>query len=294
MATKPAVKKPSAESKALAHLVPDIGFSESYISRMIDGVSDVGLLGYAMQTKANTVISGPTGPGKTSLVIAYCAKKKLPVATVQCHGAIDPASFWGGLVMDSETGTYIWQDSEITQIIRHGGVLYLDEVNFMPAKVSATFHGLLDKRRQITILEKGNEVIEAHENLQIVASYNPDYEGTKPLNAAFKNRFKLKLRFDYDPVIESSLLCLPVMQELAGKLRMAHAAGDIETPISTNMLIEFEEIAVDLGYEFAMNNFVNAFPEDERQTALEVFELHGERIRKEIKEMEEMIENESE
>lgn len=271
----------------LSHLVPDALFAQEYVSRKIAGIRDLDLLRYAKEARNNVLLFGPTGPGKTSAILAYCATDQIPLVTVQCHGAVDPNTFWGGLVIDQETGALKgWQDSEVTEVIRHGGVLYLDEVNFLPAKVAATFHGLLDKRRQITILDKGNEVIKAHPNLQIVVSYNPDYEGTRPLNAAFKNRFKMKLFFDYDAAIEAQLLCLPVMQDVAAKLRAAHRSGDLETPISTNMLIDFEELAIDLGKDFAISNFLNAFGEDERQAVAEVLDLHAETIAAQLAQME--------
>lgn len=289
-ATKAKVKQPHA----MAHLIPDHLFAEEYVSRKVEGVRDVDLLRYARAARNNTLLFGPTGPGKTSLVLAYCATDGIPLATVQCNGAVDPNSFWGGLVVDPETGALAgWQDSEITSIITHGGCLYLDEVNFLPAKVAATFHGLLDKRRQITILDKGNAVVKAHPELQVICAYNPDYEGTRPLNPAFKNRFKIKVHFDYDEAVEAELVCLPVMMDLARKLRASHKAGDLETPISTNMLIEFEELAVDLGYDFAVANFKNAFAEDESPAVNETFDLYNEKIREQLAKMEELAKAES-
>lgn len=272
----------------LSHLVPEKRFSEEYISRKIEGVWDIDLLRYAKLAGNNVILSGPTGPGKTSLVLAYCAVDEVPLVTVQCNGAVDPNTFWGGWQpdpTDPEGKRLVWVDSEITEVIRQGGCLYLDEVNFLPPKVAAVFHGLLDKRRQITIADRGNEVIKAHANLQVVVAYNPDYEGTKPLNAAFKNRFKLKVRFDYDQEVEKELVCIPVMLDVAKKLRLAQKAGDLDTPVSTNMLVEFEELAVDLGYEFAMTNFLNAFADEERQAVTEAFDMYSDTIKTEVAEM---------
>lgn len=288
------VKKPT---NPLTHLIPDTRFADEYVSRQVNGIEDYALLEYAMQSTAdyltkereglisNVMLFGPTGPGKTSLVLAYAARYQRPLVTIQCHGAVDPATFWGGLVLNPDTGLYEWQDSDVTKVIKHGGVLYLDEVNFLPSKVAANIHNLLDKRRQITILEKGNEVVDAHPELLIVVAYNPDYEGTRPLNAAFKNRFAVKVKFDYDPAVEAELLGIPVMQELAAKLRDRHKAGDLDTPISTNMLVEFEILAIDLGYGFAVSNFLNAFGEDERGAVTEVFDLYAERIGDQVKQM---------
>lgn len=298
--TKKAPAKKSASKKAaagpqdaLAHLVPDQMFEDEYVARKIANLWDVDLLRYAKAARNNTLLFGPTGPGKTSLVLAYAAAEQIPVVTVQCNGAVDPNTFWGGLAFDDQGNMTGWQDSEITMVIRYGGLLYMDEVNFLPPKVAAVFHGLMDKRRQITIPDKGNEVVKAHPDLQIVAAYNPDYEGTKPLNAAFKNRFKMKLRFDYDEAVEKELVCVPVMLDIAGKLRASHRAGDLDTPVSTNMLIEFEELAVDLGYDFAVMNFLNAFSEEERQAVSESFEMYSEEIRKQIAEMERLANEDS-
>ena len=64
-------------------------------------------------------------------------------------------------------------------------------------------------------------------------------------------------------------------------------------PISTNMLIEFEELAVDLGYDFAVANFKNAFAEDESPAVNETFDLYNEKIREQLAKMEELAKAES-
>lgn len=272
-------------STPMAHLIPEQSFLDRYVPRKIEGKQDLGIFWYAMQTQSKVVLVGPTGPGKTSAVLAYCAWKKLPVVTIQCHGAVDPATFWGGLTLDPETGTYIWQDSEITKIVRNGGVLYIDEINFLPPKVASVLNGLLDARRQVTILEHNNELIHAAPDLQIIASYNPDYEGTKRLNEALKNRFNIKIQWDYDPVVESHLLACPSLQELASKLRASHRSGEIETPTSTNMLQEFETLATDISYAFAAQNFLAAYSDDERPAVKNALDLYSARIQSELKDL---------
>lgn len=258
--------------------------SPTYISRSFEGIVDLDLLRYAREGRYNTMLFGPTGPGKTSLIMAYAAKDRLPLVTIQCQGAVDPETFWGDKEWSPELGAYVYTYSAITEVIKHGGVLYLDEVNFLPAKVASVFHGLLDKRRQVVIQNNGNEVITAHENLQVIVAFNPDYEGTRPLNAAFKNRFRLKVEMNYDPEVEAQLLCLPAMQEVAAKLRISHAEGVVDTPCSTNMLVEFEETAVDLGFKFAVSNFTSAFAAEEREAVKEVFGLFGDRLQEQLRE----------
>lgn len=293
-AAKQAARKPVTASvpAGLETLVPDKAFAEEYITRDIAGVQDINLLRYAKAAKNNVLLFGPTGPGKTSLVLAYAATDDIPLVTVQANGAVDPNTFWGMHEPDQE-GRLQWIESEITKVVRYGGILYIDEVNFLHPKVAAVFHGLLDKRRQITILEHGNEVVKAHPDLQVIAAYNPDYEGTRPLNAAFKNRFSLKVKFDYDENVERELVCLPVMLDFAGKLRARAKAGDIETPVSTNMLVEFEVLAVDLGYAFATENFLSAFAEEERHAVQEAFEMFSDKIQEQLAEMIQMADAET-
>jgi nitric oxide reductase NorQ protein len=264
---------PVVDEHPLAHLVPDAEFYDTYVQRRIGNVTDMKLLQYAQRSAKNVLMFGDTGPGKTAMVMAFAAKHQLPLVTVACNGGIDPNSFFGSPVPDPEVGIK-YQYSDVTEIIRHGrGVLYLDEPNFMPPKTAAVFHTLLDRRRFITIMDTGNEVVHAGEGLLIVGTYNPDYEGTRPLNAAFRNRFKLQLHIDYDKEVESQLVFMPVVLELADSLRTSRKNGDFDTPVSTNMLIEFEELIADLGLPFAVENFISHFSSEEREAVKAVLDL---------------------
>lgn len=273
----------------LSHLIPSRAFADKYVSRKVGGYTDLDVLDYARRAQENVMIYGPTGPGKTSFVLAYAARNNLPVVTIQCNGAIDPASFWGQITFDDSGDIAGWVDSDVTTVIENGGILYLDEVNFTPPKIMSVFHSLTDDRRVVTILEQGNRVIKAHPDLLVVAAYNPDYEGTRPLNAAFKNRFDLKMHFGYDPDVEAELICMPVMAEIAAKLRASHDQGAIMTPVSTNALMKFEVFALDFSIQFAILNFVNSFHVDEQSAVTEVFSIYESELKKQVEEMKKVM-----
>lgn len=280
--------KTTTKKKTQTRAMPEIKdlllptwFADDYISREYDGVTDLDVIGKAKEMGHNVLLYGPTGPGKTSLAMAYAAANNLPFGSIPCHGAIEDKAFFGGLIpkaAKSGGSSWEWQDGIVTLIVKHGGVLLLDEVNFLHPRIGAVLHPLLDKRRQITLLNDGGRVIQAHKDLVVVAAYNPDYEGTRPLNKAFKNRFAFQMFMDYDTDIENQLVGHSSLMAVATKLRDAQKLGDIETPISTNRLMEFEDIAEELGFHFAVSNFISTFAPHEQAIVSETMEMHMTRL----------------
>ena len=140
---------------------------------------------------------------------------------------------------------------------------------------------LTDGRRSITLLDHMGETIVAHKDLTIFATMNPDYIGTTPLNFAMRNRFDIQLSWDYDNNVESQLVTSKSLLLLVKQLRSEAAKGQYETPISTNMLMEIEEFIndEDLGYEFAVENFIAHFSSDEQASVRLVFQTHEHNIK---------------
>ena len=264
----------------LANLIPNGVFSQ-YIPRVFDnmgGRTDLSLLENAFNNKENVLITGETGVGKTMSVQAFAEDKKLPYYSVNCNRATSTQEMFGQFIPDedgkSKSGIK-WVDGVITQLTRAGGVLLLDEVNMLTANIAAALHPLLDRRRELTLMQKGGEVIVAHKNFFVVATMNPDeYEGTNPLNPAFRNRFATPLRYEYDNNNEDTLLKgLPNLVALGDMLRSAKSNGTILTPVSTNSLIEFADHCEDLDIYTAVGLFLNRFDEDEVNAVNEILGL---------------------
>ncbi len=308
----------------LEHLIPPKERADEYISRTIDGIQDVNLLRYAKEANKHVLFSGPTGLGKSHLVEAYCAADNMPLVVIEAKDGIDPATFFGGFVpkdmskIDPQVvvdlvaeltakmpkGTepsaimqlavgiltstnFEWVYSDVVKLLTTpsptGACLFIDEVNFMRGRITATFHRIL-RERKFSILERNNELLHVAPGVQVVAAYNHGYESTFPLNKAFVNRFALKPEVDYDKGVESQLCYMPTLLEVADKLRGEDAG--VESPVSTNMLVEFEEFAVDIGLDFAVKNFTAAFEKDERPAVAEVFALYDTKLRKDLKALE--------
>jgi hypothetical protein len=251
---------------------PEIG--ERYINRKVQGnLFDFEVFDYARKTATNVLIYGPTGPGKTTSVEAWSAIRGLRLATVSGSAALEPSQMIGKYVSDG-AGGFAWIDGPITDVVRNGGVLILDELNFINMKIITPLYSLLDARRSLTLLDHHGETIQAHPDLTIFATMNPNYIGTAPLNFAFRNRFDIQIPWDYDYDVESKLVDSKNLLELAKQLRSEADKGMYETPIATNMLMEFEKFARDLNYEFAMENFIAHFSDEEQASIRLVFQTY--------------------
>ncbi len=252
---------------------------DEYVPRDVGGLTDLELFDKAREMRHNVLLYGPTGPGKTSAVMAYAAQHKLPFYSIPCNGAMEPRHIIGGVVAIPSNGgvTYEWRDGPGIVVARNNGVLFLDEVNFMHPRIGGFLHPVLDKRRQFQLLDHGGEIVDIGDTL-VVAAMNPSYAGTRPLNAAFRNRFAIQVEYTYDREIEESLVEYGILLELGNALRERHANNDIQTPVSTNMLMEFEDFATSIGIPFAMLNFQRHFDGAEQAVVEQVLELWSRRI----------------
>lgn len=281
--TKKTITPTIEQDHPLLNLVPDQHFVESYVSRDLDGVPDLDAIAAAHRMRHNVLLFGPTGAAKTSFVYAYGAKIGMPVVNVACNGGVDVRQLIGGWQPKSDGG-YHYVPGDLVLGVMHGAIILLNEVNFMPPKIAAVIYGLLDRRRTIYLPDAAGSdyptSIKAHPTTLVVADFNPGYQGTRPLNQAFRNRFAFKYEWGYEQAVETELVGSTVLLSLAQDLRKRADAGDLATPVSTNMMLEFEDIAYDeaLGLDFAISMFVNAFEEDERAVVREVFAVNRDRL----------------
>lgn len=272
----PVSQTPAPIYAALA-AVPRKELAERYISRTIWGKQDFEIYDYARANQVNVLIYGPTGPGKTSSVEAWCASRNLKLATVSGNASLEPSQMFGKMIMLN--GQWVWIDGPVTDVFRNGGSLLLDEVNFINPKIYTTLYPATGSQRTLQLLDHMGETIQAHPDLTIFATMNPDYIGTTPLNFAFRNRFDIQIPWDYDDKVESKLVSSKALLGVARQLRLEAAKGQYETPISTNMLMEFTEFVDGLNYEFAVENFVAHFTPEEAASVRLVFQTHEHNIK---------------
>lgn len=253
--------------------IPTLDSVSHYIEPTFAGkVTMSKMFDFAMANKINVFMEGEAGSGKTSGVIWYAAQRNLPIFIIPSNQALDLTQLLGGLYPNAE-GKLEWVDGAITRLVRGGGILYADEVNTAHKSLSQYLMSLADDRRSITLMSHENEVIRAHENFLFVAGGNPlSYRYTQPMNEAWKDRFGIKVELGYSREIESKLLASSDLLDLLYGMRSTSRIesqpinnGTIfETPISTRLGLMFEKVALGLGYDFAVESFVNNFTLEER------------------------------
>lgn len=270
-------------------LVPDMDVLEQYVSRNVRGLLDLDFIDHVGRTlKHNILLYGDSGSAKTTVARAYAAREKLPFYRVPLNGMTDVQSMLGKYVPTTD-GHFEWVDGPVAVLVRSGGVLVFDEINMPTPRVLAVLYPLLDAMRMLPMSDHKGEVIRAHKDLVIIATMNPDYEGTRPLNFALQNRFACHVEWGYDRVVEEQLVtvCRSLL-DAAAMLRNGYIAGDIATPTPTNRLMEFEDFATDpaLGLEFAVENFIASYGLDEQASIRQQMELFMSRFRDELTEAE--------
>ncbi len=133
-----------------------------------------------------TVLVGPTGCGKTTLVTLAAYDEGLETITAVGDAGLSVSDLLGRWHL-TPAGSE-WRDGPLTRAVREGSLFYLDEVGAVPEGVLKTLYPLLDHRRTLEIAARPERVVAA-EGFRFVGSFNPSYgDGGRSLTPAFRQR----------------------------------------------------------------------------------------------------------
>ena len=130
---------------------------------------EVDLLTQAAASGLPVLLKGPTGTGKTRFVTHMAWKLGRPLITVACHEDLTASDLVGRfLILGDET---VWCDGPLTAAVRHGAIVYLDEMVEARKDTLVVIHPLTDDRRILPV-EKLATILHAPAPFQMVISYN--------------------------------------------------------------------------------------------------------------------------
>lgn len=223
---------------------------------------------HAVEQNMPVLLIGETGTGKTSLVYELGLEKKKKVSRINLNGQTSVDEFIGKwLLKDKQT---YWQDGILTQAMKAGDWIIVDEINGALPEILFSLHSLLDDDRKIILAEKDGEIVEPHEEFRFFATMNPseEYAGTKDLNKAFMSRFPVVTMFAYpDEKTEAKIIMDRVkisetqalfIVGVANILRNLKANDRIMYTCSTRDAINYAQLLRDFGntlaFEYAILN----------------------------------------
>ena len=221
--------------------------------------NEAALLVAGIQDGDKSLITGPTGSGKSSLVKYVCAKLNRPFIRINMSGDVESASLFGALTVSG--GATVWQDGAITEAAKYGAVCLVDEWELMPAEIAMGMQNLLEDEGYLYLKEmpatsKERTVI-PHKEFRLVFAGNTvgqgdtsgAFSGVGIQNTATIDRFTNTLRLGYLSMshevniitsktsVDSSLA--NQMVRLAGHIRNAYDSGKIGLTMSPRTLINW-------------------------------------------------------
>src|SRR5690625_2723507 len=167
----------------LEALIRQGGYMPPSMDLMIDAITTLAM-------GKNLLLTGPTGSGKTKFAETLSNLFHQPMYSVNCSVDLDAESLMGfkTLAYEADKQVIDFVPGPVTNAMKHGTFLYIDEINMAKPETLPLINGVLDYRRTVTN-PFTNEMIIAKESFNVIAAINEGYIGTVPLNEALKNRF---------------------------------------------------------------------------------------------------------
>lgn len=208
------------------------------------------------------LLFGPTGSGKTTLVKNFFARINVPVVTIPCGKNTKLEDFLFQPVFDNEGGFSMkYVPGPLTEAIRNGWVILLDEVDRLPPKESTRLHEWMEGS-PLVVPQLSPDPIPRSPKVRFVATANTNlrgdesgvHPGAQKQDGAFLQRF-VYLKVGYmaaeveKALVKSKYPMLPdiavdVIVQLANATRSAYVDGggdgseQLGVVISTRKVLE--------------------------------------------------------
>ncbi len=209
----------------------------------LPAADEVSLFEHAWRQRLPVLLKGPTGCGKTRFVAHMAHRLGRPLVTVACHEDLSASDLLGRYLLQGDET--VWADGPLTAAVRHGAILYLDEVVEARKDTLVVIHPLTDDRRILPI-DRLATVLRAPDAFMMVVSYNPGYQSVlKELKPSTRQRF-VSIDFRYPaPDVEREVVASEAgldvsragaLVKVGEKIRNLTDRG-LEEGVSTRLLV---------------------------------------------------------
>lgn len=212
-----------------------------------------------IERKKNTMMVGPTGTGKTELVMLAAKSLGVPCTTFDMGSMHDPIAGMLGTHRLKKGGESVFDYAEFTKAVSRPGVVLLDELSRAPVTTLNILFPCLDSRRVLPVEIAGGEdmrSIKVHPECVFFATANvgAEYTGTATMDRALTARF-FPLELDYMPIDEETNVLMTRcgitqkaarnIAKAAATIRSMFAKDQISTSVSTRETLQAAELVAD-------------------------------------------------
>jgi len=212
-----------------------------------------------IQNQVNTMMIGPTGTGKTELILLACKKLGIKCHVYDMGSMYDPVAGLLGVHRLSKGGISTFDYAKFTQDIQEPGVVLLDELSRAPVTSLNILFPCLDSRRCLPVEIAGGEDvrnIDIHPDCTFIATANvgAEYTGTMSMDRALVGRF-FPVELDYMPNAEErkvlSKRCgIPeatakLIVDVATNVRSMYRKQELSASLSTRETLMVGELVAD-------------------------------------------------
>lgn len=212
-----------------------------------------------IKQKVNTMMIGPSGTGKTELVLLACKKLGIDCSVYDMGSMYDPVAGLLGVHRLQQGGVSVFDYAKFTQDIQKPGVVLLDELSRAPVTTNNILFPCLDSRRMLPVEMAGGDglrSISVHPDCVFIATANigVEYTGTMSLDRALVGRF-FPLELDYMPVSEEARVLKKRFNisandaanivAVAETVRNLYNKGEISCTISTRETLQAAQLVAD-------------------------------------------------
>ena len=208
--------------------------------------------------KINTILIGPTGVGKTELVMMIAKALNLECNVYDMGSMIDPLTdLLGSHRLNNGNSEFDY--AKFTYDIQKPGIILLDELSRAPLSSNNILFPCLDSRRSLPIEiadSKHDRSIKVHDECVFIATANigVEYSGTNEIDAALLNRF-IPMKLNYLPQnIECEVLMIRTgidktsamkIIKIVNEIRALYMKNEISKSVSTRESIACADMVVD-------------------------------------------------
>ena len=271
---------------AIARLVPKADVD--YVIQK----NEAALLVAGMEDGDKTLITGPTGSGKSSLVKYVCAKLNRPFIRINMSGDVESASLFGTLVVRG--GATVWEDGAVTEAVKYGAVCLVDEWELMPSEIAMGMQNLLEEDGYLYLKEKpgtsDDRTMIPADGFRLVFAGNTvgqgdttgAFSGVGVQNTATIDRFTNTLRLSYltqeheiNIITSKSDVTKAVaknMVRFANLIRASYEQGKMGLTMSPRTLINWSRKCSRYDVQYALQvSFTEKLNPDDAKTAQEFY-----------------------